>query len=512
MKTTLLFHCALVLLFWGTLPTPTVSQTVQDQSFRVEWTQEFRHNGWNLQAAKSIYFEDGSSLIYGPNLAEEPSKFYFQLFDDNHALVKEGELSLKINGGWLLISDFAFFGDEIRLLASKKVKGEKSAEIYLVSVHPKTFEISGEPHLIGEVPLQSRLNSLKAEFDLSPDKSRLLVSANYQERLLTRESIQFIWVFDQNLEEQWRHQSDLPFSKTNAVFTFWINNEGTLFGFATRNEDEDWGQWGWEKTEYGYLALRLSSNMDAFHINPIDLGGKRISGFFPAQTREGQLLLIGIYKGERGARIQGLFYYILDPVTLELVREESNDFEDSFLRNRFNSYHSWTRAYETTPTIFFEKIVTFPNGSRMIIAETHDAPFLNEILVFYINPEGAISWSRKIHKRQQAATGYGSYFLATGADRISIVFGDDDHNYRSGEVTPGHGYDGKHCVVVIVEVFPSGEMTTSILSPIKDKSKLSLVPHLSGQLDNGQLFLLQHSGGKCRIGEAVIDLEPLNKG
>ncbi len=287
----------------------------------------------------------------------------------------------------------------------------------------------------------------KFDFLVSDDGSKILIQ--YRKKPTVRKDtkswdIIAVNVYDMDLNKIWSKTYTMPYTERRMNFIDnLIDNDGNTFMLTKIFHDDsnkDKKKRKDKKANYHIELFELNNTTDKIKTSKINLDDNFINGISMYQSTNKEILCAGFYnKGKILSNSDGLFTYkinqngeLTDKKYYEIPLEILNQYERKKVKkkNKKKNKKGKAEAYslelknviyhdDNSLTLIGEKdyieshTYFTKNGTRTTISYHYD-----DILISKISADGALTWMKKIPKRQIGRKGKGgmsySYFNANG--------------------------------------------------------------------------------------------------
>lgn len=256
------------------------------------------------------------------------------------------------------------------------------------------------------------------------EKSAFAITTHYKKRKVDQHTI---FVFDSNLNKLMEHDfSDEVEEKNYAFENIAFSGDFTnvyLIGKAYFKKK----RFNVTERKFQYEMVRISKTDRSTQLFYTE-------GKFPEALKPifkgGDLLCIGFYADRKDNRYNGISYFKLNPVSLEIETAKFNPFSEQFMLDKFGREEDKTikdlvfKGMDVTRTgnILFNaeeyftssSVQSNSSGGRVMITRYHH----NDIISAKLSPTGDLVWARNINKTEvtQGDGAYASYSAYTKGD------------------------------------------------------------------------------------------------
>jgi len=285
----------------------------------------------------------------------------------------------------------------------------------------------------------------KFDFLVSKDESKILIQYRKKPKVKNdkkSKDIIGINVYDISLTKQWSKEYKMPYTERRMdALDYAVDTDGKGYMLAKVFHDDsnkDKKKKKDAKANYHIELFRLLSGSDKIIKTKIELDESFINGISLFENEQGEMICAGFYnKGLHSKKnfslgkefnnhsADGIFAcklskegLLIDKKTYEIPLEILNQYASNRTKKRNNKQEGKKGAefeYLKLKELFFKK-----DGSIVFIGEqtyvitrrsskgrvTHTY-YYNDILISKINPNGELSWMKKIPKRQIGNAGQG---------------------------------------------------------------------------------------------------------
>lgn len=438
-----------------------------------------------------------------------------------------------------VLEDFEYKGENANFMKAY-VKPNGDAVLYFDVYHSKddmrylvsrTVDDRGRFGRVEELSSVVAEKSSESNFEIrtSKDSTKLLVYANPPYERKENEKFR-VQVFTREHELIWEKQVVLPY--TDKYFNLigrTITNAGDVFILGYALPDKSKGERkDREKSNEAYKLYRISQNEE--DIVEFDLGfddrfiaNSTISSDFG----DGKMAIAGFYTDDRKSGkksgIEGSFFYTIDQQTLEATTTSFEKFSIDFMKHFMSE-----RRAEKDRDLFdfkFRNLIRREDGGAVMIAEQsyrvqHTTTSANgvtttyytyhnyDIIVVNINPDGTISWSAHVPKKQVTSSDggmYSSYLLVVEDQKLHFIY--NDHKKNADRLEEGRDLktmtNPRKAMAVVSTVEGDGKVYYDQLFRNKDFNAI-LVPRRSHQVNDRNILIFGEKRSKCRFGKIVF--------
>jgi hypothetical protein len=360
---------------------------------------------------------------------------------------------------------------------------------------------------------------------VSTDSSHLLLVINppYEEYADEKYTLQLI---DKDLNSEWKKEIVLPYKdKFFSLSNFMISDTGDVYMLATVSKDRSVMSRKERRSTptYYYSALLFDHTSDELKEYKISMDPKFISDVKMAIGPNGDIICSGFYSNKNSNTIIGTFYMRIDRSTKAVTAEGSMDFDHDFV-TQFMSERKAQKGRELYD-YDLKHLALRDDGGAVLVAEqfyvvliqTYDPQtkmnsytyyyYYNDIIVVSINPEGQISWAKKIPKYQVSRNDggyYSSFAFSVSGNKMYFMFNDNPRNLKYADSKQfKYMNNPKKSVAVLVTMDSKGNQERQAMFNNKDL-RIILRPKLFLQMNEHRLVLYGEKGSIYKLADVQI--------
>ncbi len=417
-------------------------------------------------------------------------KMILEYYDPKMNLKKSTEINMTFKENKLDFEYALYSNGNLYLFGSYYNSKAKTNYLFYQQWNKKTHAPIGSMKKISETVSKSRYNRGSFEYDISPDKSKIIMLD--LAAFLREDSEKFsVRALDENMIELWSKEVSLPYTdKLFRVQNFWVDNDGNFYMVGKHYFDKVAEKKKGEPN-FNYVVVTYKNEGTVESKATISLGDYFITDLQVAPRTDGSVFCAGFYS-EKGTRtIKGSYGMNINPETGAVSNKQLKEFEKEFL----TLFMSEKKAEKGKELFEFDldDIVMYEDGSSTLIAEqyyvkvvttTTSNPqggtstrttyyyYYNDIIAVHYDANNNIVWKSKVPKRQVTTNDGGyfsSYFAVTDKDKnIYFVFNDNPKNITIKEGDKLFNYNRKESVINLLRLDANGEWEKSILAKNKE--------------------------------------------
>jgi hypothetical protein len=456
-----------------------------------------------------------------------PGEIFLERYsNDGITLLNSGRISVpKINGENVKFEQIFLLHGELLLFTSFYNKTEGSNGIYVQNVD-EFGKGKTEPKLIHQIHANQKKNIGRFEIVLSQDSTKILICSNEPFERYSGEKMHYRVIDSQNLSPLWTTDIELPYNeKELRISNHIIDKAGNVHMLAkvTRKQEKDRSQANYYFTIISYIhaedeikeyevSLKDKSVTDiAFKLSPS--GDLVAAGFYSNSTKgvKPANSFVGfnsISLREETGMVAGTFYLKIDQQTHKITSRGIKEFDKSFLKE-FMSDRSIERGRELYSYLIDHFIIREDGGAILVGEQYFNSVFCNydprtgirncnyhyyynDIVVVNIDPDGSISWARKVPKLQHSVNDdgfYSSYIFGYDSDNLYFLFNDHPKNLvLRDESRVRYMNNAYKSVVALVTINDKGDIKKSPFFAAKDQ-KVIIRPKIFKQVSNNTAII-----------------------
>lgn len=278
---------------------------------------------------------------------------------------------------------------------------------------------------------------------LSPDRSKIAV---FFKGLSSEGDFPTfcVHVFDEKLNELWAQNTNYPFDDYMlTTSTVAVANNGDLYVPGMEVEDVHN-----RREPMGYYTIQeISNNGKTLRTHRVNEDYTYIDRMQVQINDRGEVLCGGFIYDSKSTGAAGSFFAKLDREKGEITHRSSDRFTLEFIAQDLSSSDArkvMNKAEKDKDVgiekFFLDRMLLTDNGGAILIGEqyyplktssTRTEYLLDDIVVVFISPEGDITATQKIPKRQGTTNDGGqfsSYVALVKGDKIHFLYNDDPKN------------------------------------------------------------------------------------
>lgn len=446
--------------------------SAQDIRYDIQKSEIFETDVNYSSMASVAEDEDG-----GLTIAYKTDRGYtFQKYSSDMKLIKEQELKLKdrevinviVNNEKAIVVDFTY---------NKKAKGyvcsASSASVSdLVFTTQELFTVPAIKHpeinfRIGTVVYQG---SSMATMHISKDKKAFAIYADIDDAL-DENDYRKLAVFNSDLELTYEHLFENEAKNlTYAYQNLEVTETGTyllakVYARSPRNTNTA------DKYKFYYEMLMLDTNGYKKQLFDTE---KLLAKNIRIVPKENALCCVGFYSNYGGMRAEGICYYDLDPVTLDIRMQKFHPFTTQLLIDKFGQ-----EKKQGLPNLEMNSIFLTENNTIIINAEEIENGSIqnknlwhfDDIVIAALDNNGDLLWTRGINKEQwmEGTTRYLSYTSALAGNNTYFFFNSGEKPKDLGRGRIEFGYRNTYAANLnMIRVNPQGQMDFKEILPFKE--------------------------------------------
>jgi hypothetical protein len=393
----------------------------------------------------------------------------------------------------------------------------------------KTLDLDGKALIewkeITTIAATKRKNSGSFSFHAGRDSMSVLVLVKPPYEDYGDEQFSLL-CFDQNLTKQWSKDLKLPYKdQFFSLDKFILLPSGDVYMLANVSKDRSVMTRSDRRTKptYYYSILLYDRAADDLREYNVKLDPKFISDLTFEVDSVGNIICAGFYSNQSSNAIIGTFYTRINRKTKEMTTQGTMDFDSNFLE-QFMSAKKVSKKRELM-NYDLRHLVLREDGGAILVAEqyydyivcssdsrgqmrcTHYY-YYNDIIVVSIAPNGQISWTRKIPKRQSSSNddGYFSSFsFSVMNDNMFFVFNENSKNLdeqkAATKIRPMA--NPRKSVAVLVTMNSRGEQVKQFMFRNRDL-KIILRPKLYNQINANTVILYGERGNMYKLAAMTL--------
>ncbi len=377
------------------------------------------------------------------------------------------------------------------------------------------------PTEIGAIKYQRSSQKGTFDFQLSPDKSKILVIENPPYEKYSMEEFKLM-VYDTDLTLLWDKPMRLPYLDQDfKIVKKKVDNAGNVYLLTAHKTlaSKESNSKGLPIREYTVLIYNKEQNrLKEFDIN---LKDKWVNGLNLSFNNKGNLMIGGFYSLSKDYTIAGTFFLGIDAQTLEITKKSLNPFAQGFL-DQFNSGRMLD-GNESLDDFYFDNFVVAEDGSAYFTAEQYyvrTTSFFdyrtgvtnytyyyhyNDIVVVKTDTNAQVLWTHRIPKRQVTTNDngyYSGYAVMRYNEGLHILYNDNAKNFEEssgGSIRPMN--NPQRSMATLYTLTKEGVASKKPLFNAKDYQSI-LQPKIRKRLDDDSLLIYTQKGKTFRF--AVI--------
>jgi hypothetical protein len=430
----------------------------------------------------------------------------------NRQLVKKVKLILEYKGKFLRYH-FSMIKNNKMYVFSSFYNSKMHKEFFFYQIFDtKTMTLTPDLHKIGAVPVKSRAQSGTMEYTTSPDSSKILIYLSNPDRGKQKQEVIFT-VLDENFKRIWGKGSLLNYSDKNFKINYVaVNNDGTVF-YAGKHYIKTSSK---KNIQYKYHILIFDQKEDDYEDIEVKLNKNYIKNMVIRIANNNDIIFAGFYSPNEYSKIDGSFYMRLDGKTYELITDNYKEFPVSFITTGYTEKEKKKvkKKQKKGKNVQFKnftlkRTVMRSDGGILLIAEQYYVESHttytqnggsyttyiynnNDILIININPDGRITWNKKITKWQRSQNKWAlSYVFASYANNIYFLINDNPKNrmHKVNEAGPANYYGNKDSDLILYKMNTKGEISKYFIGNTKNH-KFLMSPSMSFFDNNAGVFHL----------------------
>lgn len=352
------------------------------------------------------------------------------------------------------LEDVIFFGGKLVVFLSDLQNG--SNNLYMVT-YDQDLQPTGEEELIASYPVNGLFRKKGAFYVVMAENGKYF-SVEYSIPAKRDEFEYFGYrVVNEHLQVVGEGEYELPYrSRHMSIDTRYLSDHGQYFVGLSIFTSSNFGIWrDYSTLEKTVVVHPDSSGMKQFEL----LIDNRKVYDFELSVLDSNLFVTGTYGEPFSAGAKGFFFQKIDIKNAQILRESVQEFsadvlEQERVQNRVNErmrgdFGPQTRFNDELMNYAFRGIHPQQDGSIIVLAEqfyifqtsssdgrgltqTVNHYYYNDLLVYRINPDGHISWLKRIPKVQHSVNDFGYYSSMLSVDvngEIHCYFNDHSQNY-----------------------------------------------------------------------------------
>lgn len=274
-------------------------------------------------------------------------------------------------------------------------------------------------------------------------KSAFVISTHFKKG---KNNQHFIYLFNSALQKVISHDFSAEVEEKNYSFENVAFSKDLKYAYIVGKAYFKKKRFEASERKFQYELIQISNTADK--IQTFDDPGKFSESLKPIVSGN-RLLCLGFYADRKDNRYNGISYFEVDPITLDLKSKKYNPFSEQFMMDKFGREEDKeiknlvfkNATVNADGTILFnaeEYFVTSSvqsnsSGGRIKIDRYHH----NDIVSAKLNSSGDVIWTRNINKSEvtQGDGAYASYssyakdgntyfFISTAAENPQLLTGD----------------------------------------------------------------------------------------
>ncbi|MBI3510490.1 MAG: hypothetical protein HY064_07480 [Bacteroidetes bacterium] len=403
---------------------------------------------------------------------------------------------------------------------------EKNVNVLYAEVLDNTCTVEKAWMQIASVNADKKNNSGSFFAAMSDDSLHILIVINppYDKAANENYTLQLL---DSDLKTEWKKEIAPPYlDQYFALDNFIVSKKGDVYMLATISKDKSVMSPHERRTlpTYYNSVLLYDRAADALQEFKVNLDPKFISDVKIAVNDSGDIICAGFYSNKSSFEATGTFYLKIDRKTKAVVTQGTMDFSKDFLE-QFMSPQKAAHGKEL-PDYDLRYLVQRDDGGAILVAEqyyevlvqSYDPTakmytytyyyYYNEIIVVSIDPDGGISWAKKIPKYQVSRNDvgyYSSFAFAVSGDKMYFMFNDNPKNLKLKD-KGRYKYlsNPKRSVATLVTMDSRGNQDRQAMFNNNDL-KIILRPKLFLQCNEHELILYGEKGSTFKLANVKIE-------
>jgi len=421
---------------------------------------------------------------------------------------------------------------------SKMDLNTKLNTLKLNEINKSTLGYNGDEKNLAEMSFedQSRYNVGSFKHSLSLDSSKLLVAFELPFEKGQPEKFGFK-VFDDNLEELWNYEIELPYNDDLFDFmSFEVSNEGKVYLLGKIYEDVRLER---KKGEINYnYHLFIYSKEKKFETEiKLDSKGKILNEIFLTINNTNQVSCIGLYANELKKPSVGSYSIQIDSKTQKVLSENFKEFKeiDEVVEVSDESEEKSDKKKEREEKVkyrnydlrqinhkkdggmilvaeqYYLEIVTktTTNGSGGTSTSTSYHYHYDNILVLNIDKNGNFIWQKIIKKNQETINDdgrYSSFALGLKDENLVFIYNTTEFNKKkNGEDSRFYKKNNFYKNLSIVTLDKKGNLSEKVNVLDRVESKVVICPKKAEQISKNQLIIFGVGKKTNRFGMLTLD-------
>ncbi|MEX0967862.1 MAG: hypothetical protein WD077_11530 [Bacteroidia bacterium] len=375
---------------------------------------------------------------------------------------------------------------------------------------------------VDQIEGEKKLKTAGFNFTMSADQSKILVYHDNPYDKRGEESFAFK-VLDNNLEELWQRDVQLPYSdKEIGISQYRVDNDGNIYVLASRNLAKSEREKG--DASHEYILFNFKKGEETLTEYNLNLGQQVISEItINVDNEEGQIICAGFYSERSVAGLKGTFFLRINreskEVEVQSVKEFDRDFLALFMSEKRAKKGKELYNYDLHNLIirkdggavlvgeqYYVRVSTSTSSNGVTTTTYHY--YYNDIIVVNINPDGGIDWINKVAKRQHSVNDggyYSSYALLVGDESLHFIFNDHKKNQENYDLKKIKVLNNpRKGITTIASLSAAGEVKKKPLFNIKDQDVITR-PKSCKSFGDNQLILYGIRGRNTQF--ALLSLE-----
>lgn len=460
----------------------------------------------------------------------------YSLFGSNDPIIeryKTGDMSLdyskplsmkRSDGKQMRAESVYFIGGNIMAFASyyDRDKDENLLYAELLDAHSTVTKPWVE---LASISATKRNNPGSFYMGLSMDSMHVLLVVNppYDKYANEKYTLQLI---DKDLNTAWKNAITPPYKdEFFALDDFTVSKKGDVYMLATISKDKSvmTRSERREQPTYYHTVLVYEPQSNALEEYKVDISPKFISDVTFVLDTAGNIICSGFYSNKSSNAIIGTFYMKIDKETKKVSSQGTKDFDKGFLAE-FMSAKKASKGKELYD-YDLKHLVLRDDGGAVLVAEqfyevlvqSYDPQtkmytytyyyYYNDIIVVSVNPDGSISWAKKIPKYQVSHNDggfYSSFAFAVSGDKMYFMFNDNPKNLKTQD-SEKYRYmnNPKRSTAVLVTMDSNGNQDRQAMFSNKDL-KIVLRPKLFLQTSEHRMILYGEKDSTYKLADVKI--------